>query len=1059
MSASTPSATALPANPTTPVYSDDVEWITAYLTIHMMSDPSRRYTYLLWVVVALVFLAFGLLHWTGSRGGYFGAYWTKWALRRRSWGKKRNMGMKKGGEGHSQPIYFPSNAQLLALGVLLIFPLALSCVGPDYIAPNLKLWEFYGPNATTTTTTTTARRAYDTSVWTQYQPQYTIAKAWWTAGSRTGLIAFALFPMCILFALKAPPFAVFAIPFMIQLHFDKLAWLHRWSGRLIWLLSAAHVALWSVQLARETRPATGQIVYTYAWKYEKFIYGWIAFGLLTLLMVFSILPLRRSYYETFYFLHVLLVPSTLFMAALHHPPVWWWCWAALGLWAGERLWRATWWLHTNGFFGGIVPSAPILREDKIRAPQRPQGRNTKGENWELNTSSGLHQESLSSQATLIDSPAFPLPKPGPYAITPFPPHIRSPLSPGTGSHSPYSPHNVPPPRAWSPQHTSFPSTSSSQGLLSPTADDLVLPPPGYVHAELLSGRSVRLRFITPGFLSWAPGQHFLISIPSVSKVTSHPFTVASVCDEQAPNDAGRELEFIVRAKQGWTKDLWDKIITLTAHGQSTVPGEKPPKGTVMPSHGVLMRMYVDGPFGSAVRARWGNYSTMVIIAGGSGVSFGLSVLQYMCMCLAGRDGKFLGGRPGGWGKKGFLTNRIRFVWIVREFSHIQWCASILRRCMALIPPPGLEINIFVTNFKPLKPPPRRGRSPPPVRLSDIVQDDHLAPPQPGFASSSRRHSRSSSIDSMESRDDSAGDVDSLVDLSYYTGHYGEDEEAGDLGAARQNSLLDLTNFDGDDDTSLPGEDALNLTVRKAGKLRRAKTKRAERAAKHGADAHTALLQNHGGGPSRGNGPQHISGKPLVDAPSPLSSRHHRQQSSVVEVDLGNPLTPATPSAQDKPWHMQYPPRSPLSPMETPRSPLEGLQSPISPFASADPSADGFRSPSVLSHAKSDASSIRELIPQVGTGAHGERVQLDLDERELRDIHIVAEHARPGRPRLEKILYDEVQASRGETVVTCCGPTSLNALVRKAISAQIDPARLRRGDPRGSIALVSEEFEY
>lgn len=33
------------------------------------------------------------------------------------------------------------------------------------------------------------------------------------------------------------------------------------------------------------------------------------------------------------------------------------------------------------------------------------------------------------------------------------------------------------------------------------------------------------------------------------------------------------------------------------------------------------------------------------------------------------------------------------------------------------------------------------------------------------------------------------------------------------------------------------------------------------------------------------------------------------------------------------------------------------------------------------------------------------------------------------------------------------------MVRKVIAAQIDPGRIRRGDMRGSITLVSEEFEY
>ena len=41
----------------------------------------------------------------------------------------------------------------------------------------------------------------------------------------------------------------------------------------------------------------------------------------------------------------------------------------------------------------------------------------------------------------------------------------------------------------------------------------------------------------------------------------------------------------------------------------------------------------------------------------------------------------------------------------------------------------------------------------------------------------------------------------------------------------------------------------------------------------------------------------------------------------------------------------------------------------------------------------------------------------------------------------------------------CGPASLNALVRKAIAKQINPARIRAGDMRGSIALIADEFQY
>lgn len=108
--------------------------------------------------------------------------------------------------------------------------------------------------------------------------------------------------------------------------------------------------------------------------------------------------------------------------------------------------------------------------------------------------------------------------------------------------------------------------------------------------------------------------------------------------------------------------------------------------------------------------------------------------------------------------------------------------------------------------------------------------------------------------------------------------------------------------------------------------------------------------------------------------------------------------------------------------------------------------------------QSDAGSSRGLLSSIPDGTH-DSIHFHISEEEARDINVVAEHARPGKPKLDRILADEVEQSEGSVMVACCGPTSLNAMVRKIIAAQIDPGRVWRGDMRGSISLVSEEFEY
>jgi hypothetical protein len=45
------------------------------------------------------------------------------------------------------------------------------------------------------------------------------------------------------------------------------------------------------------------------------------------------------------------------------------------------------------------------------------------------------------------------------------------------------------------------------------------------------------------------------------------------------------------------------------------------------------------------------------------------------------------------------------------------------------------------------------------------------------------------------------------------------------------------------------------------------------------------------------------------------------------------------------------------------------------------------------------------------------------------------------------------------VTTGCGPTTLNAVARKIVAAQIDPEKIARGDLTGYISLSAEDFEY
>jgi hypothetical protein len=459
-------------------------------------------------------------------------------------------------------------------------------------------------------------------------------------------------------------------------------------------------------------------------------------------VILSLDSFRVRYYEAFYVLHIILVPVTLVFAALHFPTIWWWCWSALFLWAGERLHRAIRWAFVNGLLGkGKIPKGTIPRMPKPASPRLVEKRGTSNnatgetrQDWELGVRL-LHRPGESHDPTLLplqqrpqsydamttydsgyeqagtgfslDSyadfdPRTPNNRHSSYSMRDDPHKRGSNGTTGSNSEllqqyppvpqSPRSAHPLNEPRAadGDPSPT-YPPTIASQ----PHGRYSRIPPPGFALAQLLPGRVVRLRLLTPRPIVWAPGQHVLLQVPDVSKYTTHPFTISGCYDDQSETGEGRVVELLVRAKNGFTKELWEHVVQLSAAAEQPdtqypfaeagygnaaeveygfgagqhQPNPREKQGPKKPREpgGVLMRAYVDGPFGSSIRAHWGNHATVLIVVGGTGSSFGISILEYLCLCLAGRDGQSLGGRPGGWGHKGFKTTRVRFIWLIREF--------------------------------------------------------------------------------------------------------------------------------------------------------------------------------------------------------------------------------------------------------------------------------------------------------------------------------------------------------------------------------------------------------
>ncbi|KAI0796559.1 ferric reductase NAD binding domain-containing protein [Abortiporus biennis] len=183
--------------------------------------------------------------------------------------------------------------------------------------------------------------------------------------------------------------------------------------------------------------------------------------------------------------------------------------------------------------------------------------------------------------------------------------------------------------------------------------------------DLLSEDTVRLTLRRR--MNWRPGQHAYVILPSVSELPTeaHPFTIASIpqaLDGTCGPDE-KDVVFLIRGRSGFTGRLRDQA---AANGNHTVPA------------------FIDGPYGCPPNLT--GFSTCVLIAGGSGVSFTLPLL--LDLVHKARANKS-------------SAKKIVFVWAVRDSEHLKWISKLLTEALAAARNTQLTIDprIYITGPK------------------------------------------------------------------------------------------------------------------------------------------------------------------------------------------------------------------------------------------------------------------------------------------------------------------------------------------------------------------------
>lgn len=174
----------------------------------------------------------------------------------------------------------------------------------------------------------------------------------------------------------------------------------------------------------------------------------------------------------------------------------------------------------------------------------------------------------------------------------------------------------------------------------------------------LSARTTKVSIANPPF-NWSPGQHALLTLPSLTGLQSHPFSITSL-----PSD--KTLEFIIRAQEGATQKLF-------SHATGSLP----------PASDVTKTAIIDGPYGRVREME--QFDTVFLLAGGAGACFIMPLLRDLVRRKRERLAT--------------VTRRVRFVWVIKERGQIGWFAKEIGEAVDSVAEMKdfiLEMSIYVT---------------------------------------------------------------------------------------------------------------------------------------------------------------------------------------------------------------------------------------------------------------------------------------------------------------------------------------------------------------------------
>lgn len=186
--------------------------------------------------------------------------------------------------------------------------------------------------------------------------------------------------------------------------------------------------------------------------------------------------------------------------------------------------------------------------------------------------------------------------------------------------------------------------------------------------EVLPGNVTRVLVHCPQQFRWQPGQHCFISIPGISMMQSHPFTIASL-SWQNSRHGRNDVILLIRALRGFTKSLAQ---LATNHKMSNQSVDRFTAIAEAQKLRITTRAWIDGPYGDVHPALDQQYHGIICVAGGSGVTASLPWVSHIAHRM--RSAAHGSINP-------CKTRSVHLVWSIRSLDWIKWAEREL--CDAL----------------------------------------------------------------------------------------------------------------------------------------------------------------------------------------------------------------------------------------------------------------------------------------------------------------------------------------------------------------------------------------